>query len=219
VHGDFTRPDDAPPLGHFGQCPDVSGACSRRIFFVVSCLRMKRTRSPDRSGALTPPSTCCAAFVCSTLWLCWVLSWCARILGFMGQTPLIPAWVAVSPRAVEDCHWIAHTVAAEVGRASVHGEVCVVLDWITSETPTQDAVLDRVVDDDSSTLAWLLGFTSSPPIELPRRNPDGTVVTVDQVAAELLVGKTGLPEQRRDAENRARERVARWRRLASLVPH
>jgi hypothetical protein len=136
----------------------------------------------------------------------------------MGEA-LIPAWVAPAAREVADCHWIAHQVAAEVGRASVHGEVCSVLDWVTSEPPTHATVLDRVVDDDTCTLAWLLGMTSIPPIELPRRNPDGTVVTIDQVTAELLAGKTGMPEQRRAAENKARGQVARWRRLASLVPH
>jgi hypothetical protein len=136
----------------------------------------------------------------------------------MGEA-LIPAWVAPAAREVADCHWIAHTVAGEVGRASVHGEVCSILDWVTGDLPDEGTVLDRVVADDTSTLAWLLGMTDVPPIELPRRNPDGTVVTVDQVTAELLDGKTGLPEQRRDAENRANGMVARWRRLASLVPH
>lgn len=136
----------------------------------------------------------------------------------MGEA-LIPAWVAPAAREVADCHWIAHSVAAEVGRASVHGEVCSILDWVTSDLPDETTVLARVVDDDTSTLAWLVGMTDIPPIELPRRNPDGTVVTVDQVTDELLAGKTGLPEQRRDAENRAHGQVARWRRLASLVPH
>jgi hypothetical protein len=137
----------------------------------------------------------------------------------MGQTALIPAWVAVAPRAVEDCHWIAHVVADEVGRASVHGEVCSILDWVTTDLPAEAAVHARVVGDDTGTLAWLLGFTPVPPIELPRRNPDGTVVTVEQVTAELFAGKTGMPEHRRDAETKARRQVARWRRLASLVPH
>jgi hypothetical protein len=137
----------------------------------------------------------------------------------MAETAQIPAWVAVTPRAVVDCHWIAHQVAAEVGRASVHGEVCSILDWVTTDLPDEAAVHARVVGDDTSTLAWLLGFTPVPPIELPRRNPDGTVVTVEQVTAELLVGKTGMPEQRIAAENQAHRQVARWRRLASLVPH
>jgi hypothetical protein len=136
----------------------------------------------------------------------------------MGEA-LIPVWVAPAAREVADCHWIAHAVAEEVGRASLHSEVCAILNWVTRETPSQEAVLARVVDDDTSTLAWLLGMTDVPPIELPRRNPDGTVVSVDQVTAELLAGKTGMPEQRRDAENCARGQVARWRRLASLVPH
>jgi hypothetical protein len=220
VQGDLTFPDESPPPEHLGQCPSSPGLCSARIFLVVSCLKMKPTRSPDRSWPLTPPSTCCATFVCSTLWLCWVLSWSARILGFMGQMEaLIPAWVAPTAREVADCHWIAHSVAAEVGRASIHGEVCSILDWVTTDLPEQAAVHARVVDDDTSTLAWLLGFTPVPPIELPRRNPDGTVVTVEQVTAELLAGKTGMPEQRRDAETKARRQVARWRRLASLVPH
>jgi hypothetical protein len=148
-----------------------------------------------------------------------VPSWSARILQVVEQTAPIPAWVAVAPRAVTDCHWIAHAVAEEAGRASIHGEVCSTLDWVTTDLPDETAAKARVLDDDTSTLAWLLGFTPVPPIELPRRNPDGAVVTVDQVTAELLAGKTGMPEQRRDAENRAREQVARWRRLASLVPH
>ena len=137
----------------------------------------------------------------------------------MGETPQLPAWVVQPTRAVADCHWIAHQVAAEVGRACRHAEVCSILDWVTTDSPDLDTVLQRVVDDDTSTLAWLLGMTDVPPIELPRRNPDGTVVTVGQVAAELLAGKTGMPEQRRDAENRAHGLVARWRKLASLVPH
>lgn len=139
----------------------------------------------------------------------------------MGQTALIPAWVAPSPRAVEDCHWIAHTVAGEVGRASVHGEVCSILDWVTGNLPDEAEVRTRLRDAGAAanTAAWLLGITTVPPIDLPRRNPDGTLYTHQQLVAEYMADKWDGPEERRDAGRWARKQAARNSRLASLVPH
>jgi len=127
-------------------------------------------------------------------------------------------WVVPAARELTDAHWIAHQVAAERGRACLHGEVCSILDLVADGIDRATAG-ELLLDDDTGTIAWLVGFVSMPPFELPRRNPDGTVVTVEQVTAELLVGKTGMPEQRIAAEHEAHRKVARWRRLASLVPH
>jgi hypothetical protein len=44
-------------------------------------------------------------------------------------------------------------------------------------------------------------------------------VTVEQVVDELLAGTDRMPEERIAAGHKARGQVARWRRLASLVPH
>lgn len=139
----------------------------------------------------------------------------------MGQTAVIPAWVAPSPRAVTDCHWISHQVAAEVGRASLHGEVCSILDWVTSDLPDETTVRARLKDSGpaANTAAWLLGLTGIPPIDLPRRNPDGTLLTVQQLVAEYMAGKWDGPEERRDADRWARKQAARDHQLASLVPH
>lgn len=128
-------------------------------------------------------------------------------------------WVVPTARELTDAHWIAHNVAAERGRACLHGEVCTVLDQVVAGSLDRVAAGEMLLGDDTGTIAWLIGFVSMPPFELPRRNPDGTVVTVEQVTAELLVGKTGMPEQRIAAEHEAHRLVARWRRLASLVPH
>lgn len=136
------------------------------------------------------------------------------------EEALIPAWVAPAAREIADCHWIAHSVAEEVGRASVHGEVCAILDWVTSELPTPEQVRERLLDGGAAgaTVAWLLGMGRAP-IDLPRRNPDGSLRTVEQLTAEYLTGKWDGPEERRDADRWARKQAARSRELASLVPH
>lgn len=137
----------------------------------------------------------------------------------MGQTALIPAWVAPSPREITDCHWIAHSVAAEVGRASVYGEVCAILDWVTTDLPDKDQVRARLgAGAAGATVAWLLGLARQP-IDLPRRNPDGSLLTVEQLTAEYMAGKWDGPEERRDADRWARKQAARSRELAALVPH
>jgi hypothetical protein len=131
----------------------------------------------------------------------------------MGQTVLIPAWVAPSARAVADCHWIA---------AAHNPQVRAVMDWVTDGDTTEPnalALLGASHGDAQNTIAWLLGMSRTPPIELPRRNPDHTVVTADQLYAEYMAGKTGLPEQRNEARQRATTDAARYRRLAALVPH
>lgn len=138
----------------------------------------------------------------------------------MGEA-LIPAWVAPAAREIADCHWIAHSVAAEVGRASVHGEVCSILDWVTSDLPDEPTVRARLKDSGAAanTVAWLLGLTGIPPIDLPRRNPDGSLVTVQQLVDEYMAGKWDGPEERSAADRWARKQAARSLQLASLVPH
>ena len=137
---------------------------------------------------------------------------------------MIPAWVAPAAREVDDCHWIAHACAQEAGPGSRYAQVLAVLDWVTSELPTRDQAVDMMMASDGAayaTVVWLLGSSPDkpPPVTLPRRNPDGTVMTAEQLTAEYMTGLTGLPEQRREAEHRARADAARYRRLAALVPH
>lgn len=131
----------------------------------------------------------------------------------MGQTVLIPAWVVPASREVADCHWIA---------AAHNPQVRAVMDWATDGDPTESDALALLTASNGAaqnTLAWLLGMSRIPPVQLPRRNPDGSVVTVDQLYAEYMTGKTGLPEQRNEARQRATSDAARYRRLAALVPH
>jgi hypothetical protein len=140
----------------------------------------------------------------------------------MGQMEaLIPAWVAPTAREVADCHWIAHAVADEVGRASVHGEVCSILDWVTGNLPDEAEVRTRLRDAGAAanTVAWLLGITGIPPIALPRRNLDGTLLTHEQLVTEYMADKWDGPEERLAAARWASQQAARNSRLASLVPH
>jgi hypothetical protein len=140
----------------------------------------------------------------------------------MGQTAVIPAWVAPATREVMDCHWIAHAI----GDRAEFAAVAAVLDWATSTDPSIDdahAQMDACAPTPAgeaarNTLAWLIGFQSIPPIRLPRRNPDGTVVTADQLCAEYTARTAGLPEELRAARHRAEQDAALYRRLAALIP-
>lgn len=70
----------------------------------------------------------------------------------------------------------------------------------------------------AAALAWLLGVTERPPVPLPRRLPDGTVPTADQLYAEALrSGRLTGPEERNGARDRAEREAARFRRLAELA--
>jgi hypothetical protein len=71
----------------------------------------------------------------------------------------------------------------------------------------------------SFTLGLLLGAHLELPIELPRRNPDGTVVTAEQLYQEERAApyRSWLPEQRAAARDRAETTAARYRRLNELI--
>ena len=183
---------------------------------------MSRTRSPDTLGSdadITPyllPVD--QAFLCV---LAWPKPHSDRILRGMGQTAVIPAWVVPTARAVADCHWIAHACALEAGDGS-YAQIVETMNWVM-DGATPEAAYERMRartgDPVGDTLTWLLGMGSRPPLRLPRRTADGTVVTAEQLADEYMVGKTGLPEQRLEARNRAGKDAALYRRLAALVPH
>lgn len=70
------------------------------------------------------------------------------------------------------------------------------------------------------TLGWLLGIHSRPPIQLPRRNPDGSVPDGEQLYAEARAARPHCawePEQRIEARDKAYADAARYARLASLA--
>jgi len=139
----------------------------------------------------------------------------------MAETALIPAWVAPAAREVADCLWIAHACAEEAGPGSRWAQIVAVMQWATDGDATRDDAVDMLLASDGAaytTVVWLLGRGPAP-LRLPRRNPDGTTLTETQLYAEYMHGLTGLPEQRRDAETRARKDAGHYRRLAALVPH
>jgi len=69
-------------------------------------------------------------------------------------------------------------------------------------------------------LGWLLGRRSEPVLHLPRRLPDGSTPSADQLYTEILETRPfehRLPEQRQAARNEAETAAARYRRLAALA--
>jgi hypothetical protein len=69
-------------------------------------------------------------------------------------------------------------------------------------------------------LAWLLGQRPEPMLHLPRRLPDGSTPSADQLYAEILETQPfehRLPEQRQAARNEAHAAAARYRGLAALA--
>jgi hypothetical protein len=72
----------------------------------------------------------------------------------------------------------------------------------------------------SSTLGWLLGVHTRPPFQLPRRNPDGSVLSGEQLYREAVAAhphRSWIPEQRAEARDRAYELSAVYQRLAALA--
>jgi hypothetical protein len=141
----------------------------------------------------------------------------------MGQMEaLIPAWVAPTAREVADCHWLAHHEVEQGGpRSAVSGQVVAVLDWAVRDNPSRDdagAMMRSAEGAAYDTLVWLLGHRAAP-LNLPRRNPDGSLMSEAQLVAEYMADKWDGPEERRAAADYAHHEATRSRRLASLVPH
>jgi len=69
-------------------------------------------------------------------------------------------------------------------------------------------------------LSWLLGLRAEPAVRLPRRLPDGSTPTAEQLYAEMVAAEPyayDLPEERRDGRNKAAADAALYRRLAALA--
>jgi hypothetical protein len=69
----------------------------------------------------------------------------------------------------------------------------------------------------AETLGWLIGSRPLPPIDLPRRRPDGHTMGEDELYEEYLAGTARGPEERRDCRARARRDAGRYRRLGGLA--
>jgi hypothetical protein len=69
----------------------------------------------------------------------------------------------------------------------------------------------------AETLGWLLGSCTRPPVGLPRRHPDGRLLSEDELYAEYLAKTARGPEERRDCRARARKDAARYRKLGDLA--
>ncbi|MFC5230300.1 hypothetical protein [Pseudonocardia zijingensis] len=69
----------------------------------------------------------------------------------------------------------------------------------------------------AASLGWLLGVHTRPPVRLPRRLPDGSTPTAEQLAAEYVARTFGEPEARAEARRRAVQDAALYQRLAAVV--
>gem|GEM_PF-6767351 len=145
----------------------------------------------------------------------------ARILQVMGRCKLVPEWVKPSDRQITDCYWLAYAGAAQNGPSSRSGDILRILEWVLFQRPDTHAVHEELKNPDSATvtdtLGWLLLYPDVPPIELPQRNLDGSLVTEDQFYAHFMAGKTGLPEQHQEARDRARKEAIKNEVLASWI--
>lgn len=163
----------------------------------------------------------------------------------MQTQAVIPAWVAPPPRAVADCLRLAYAAALQTGGHRDQA-IAATISWVTGlqdaplteqrgEATAELALAEMMIADGHDphhqavtanrnwtagvavTLSWLLGLYSAPPLQLPRRLNDGTTPTVEQLYAENLRGKTGLPEERIAARRQAEKDAARYRRLAGIA--
>lgn len=135
--------------------------------------------------------------------------------------PVVPAWADPRADAIGDLL----TVSARYSGAYTRG-CYAAAEWATGCPISLGDAGDRMTEalqgcgdqyerGIADTLAWLMGM-AGPPIELPRRNPDGTLVTAEQLYAELVAEHPlpPAPEERQQFQERAREQAARWAVLA-----
>jgi hypothetical protein len=158
----------------------------------------------------------------------------------------IPGWVEPTVQQVLDAHRLAYSRAASTGHWRDKGRA-EGLQWglTGGQAPIGSEVLPRPPEllealealrvsaqatRTSSTevsrewavgveqaLAWLLAGDGDPGIPLPRRHPDGRVLTEDELYAELNPQPGWAPEQRLQARDTARRRARLYRELAELV--
>lgn len=139
-----------------------------------------------------------------------------------GQS-VVPRWVTPSPAQVRDLHAIAAAIRSELARGCLDA-----LDWVTDpDGPTSEQAQAEAAATSkrrdlyhrgiSDTLAWLCGWLSHPShLETPRRNPDGTLLTADQIYQEFLDSYGSwkpTPEQRHTARQDADVTAVRWARI------
>ncbi|RZT87414.1 hypothetical protein EV383_4337 [Pseudonocardia sediminis] len=136
----------------------------------------------------------------------------------------IPTWVSPDHQQVRDLLTITKHHRDDYTRGVWDGA-----DWACGWPVSREAAGDEMTDalperntdrekaGRADVLAWLMGFAAAP-IEIPRRNSDGTVVTAEQLYAEMVDDHPLPPiaEERRDMQDKARRQAARWAALADL---
>lgn len=92
--------------------------------------------------------------------------------------------------------------------------------------PPVPGVVQLAVDDPrwaagvGAALGWLLGYHDRPPVAIPRRRPDGRVLTADELYRTMVAARpraAWTPEQRAAARRRAEQAAAASRSLAELA--
>lgn len=133
----------------------------------------------------------------------------------------LPPWVKAPAREVCDAHWLAHADAEKYGPDTRAAKVVSVLEWVTDELPTEREAEQMMMASDGGafdTIVWLFGVRPAP-IDVPRRNADGSLKSVDELIGEYMEGKHNGPEERRDADRWARKQATRSRWLAEQIPY
>lgn len=142
----------------------------------------------------------------------------------MGSTQtVVPGWVVPTPAQVQDLHTIA---TAEASRSELARGCLDALDWVLDPNgPDMEQARAEATAlakhrtgyyrGISDTLAWLYGLLSHPwHLAIPRRNPDGSLLTADQIYDELLAAHSRpTPEQRDKARHEADVTAIRWARI------
>lgn len=143
----------------------------------------------------------------------------------MGSAQIdVPAWVEPSRTQVQDLRTAA---SAEAGRSELARGCFAAIDWVLGpdEPDEEQARAEATATAKhptgyfrgmSDTLAWLFGLLPEPwHLEIPRRNPDGTLLTADQIYQEFLDAHswTPTPEQRDKARHEADVTAVRWARI------
>ena len=153
-------------------------------------------------------------------------------------TAIVPAWVPCPRREIQDFHRVAYETAGRTRSPRVVGMLDAI-DWVvgceplapisqkSGEVTEMSACAEmnlsaRAPHDNTwavgvgEALAYLVGLLSGPPLEVPRRNPDGGVVGWEQLYNETAQ-PWWTPEKRWEEQQAAQRTASRWAALADRI--
>jgi len=138
----------------------------------------------------------------------------------------VPSWVVPSRFAVADVAGMAVNAGSHPRAVGILAALSWAAEQGTRDVVASEATRTAMAGDDpettgrADTLYWLAGVKTTPPVRIPRRHPDGSLPTSQELydqARAAAPHRNWIAEERRGARAQAELDAAEARRLAELA--